>query len=104
MQKAERCWVSSVSAPHGVNHWRARRGETRTAGSAGGRTEKDLHHRHLAVRPTHLSKSPAAGFIYIGRSTSMARLSMSWHPISEIWRPLADSLPVPSTTAHAPLR
>jgi hypothetical protein len=24
----------------------------RTAGSAGGRTEKDLHHRHLAVRPT----------------------------------------------------
>ena len=55
MQKAERCWVSSVSAPHGINHWRARCGENRTAGSAGGRTEKDLHHRHLAVRPTHPS-------------------------------------------------
>ena len=27
----------------------------RTAGSAGGRAEKDLPHRHLAVRPTHPS-------------------------------------------------
>jgi SRSO17 transposase len=27
--------------------------ETGTSGSAGGRTEKDLHNRHLAARPTH---------------------------------------------------
>jgi hypothetical protein len=32
----------------------------------------------------HISKSLAAGFIYIGRSTSMVRSSMSWHPIGEI--------------------
>jgi hypothetical protein len=29
--------------PHAVNHWRARCPETGTPGSAGGRTEKDLH-------------------------------------------------------------
>ncbi|MDQ3762819.1 MAG: hypothetical protein M3460_14540 [Actinomycetota bacterium] len=28
---------------HAVSHWRARYGETRTPGSEGGRTEKDLH-------------------------------------------------------------
>ena len=90
--------------PHGINHRRARRGETRTAGSAGSRTEKDLHHRHLAVRPTHPSRSPDGGGICIGRSTSMARSSMSWYSTNEIWRPRADSLPVPSTMAHTPQR
>jgi hypothetical protein len=53
MQNAETV-LGVLRDPHGINHWRARRGETRTAGSAGGRTEKDLHHRNLAVRPTHL--------------------------------------------------
>jgi hypothetical protein len=37
---------------HGIDHWRAGCSETGPSGSAGGRTEKDLHSRHLAVRPT----------------------------------------------------
>ena len=101
MQKAERCWVSSVSAPHGINHRRARRGETRTAGSAGGRTEKDLHHRHLAVRPTHPSKSPGGGSTYTGRSISSARSSTSSSPRNGILRPLTSSSPAHSSRVHA---
>jgi hypothetical protein len=37
--------------------------------------EKDLHHRHLAARPTHPPRSPGGGCIYTGRSTSSARSS-----------------------------
>jgi hypothetical protein len=52
MQKAERCWVSSVSAPHGINHRRARRGKLGgLPSSAGGRAEKDLHHRPSPCGP-----------------------------------------------------
>ena len=35
-----------------IRHWRARCGETRTAGSGGGRPEKDQPCWHLAGRPT----------------------------------------------------
>jgi hypothetical protein len=72
MQKAETV-LGVLRDPHGINHWRARRGETRTAGSAGGRTEKDLHHRHLAVRPTHPPKLRDGGYICTERSTSLVR-------------------------------
>jgi hypothetical protein len=44
-------------------------------------------------------------WVYLYRqSTSMARSATYCSPRSGIWQLLADSLPVPSTTAHAPRR
>ena len=66
MQNAETV-LGVLREYHGINHWRARCGETRTAGLVGGRTEKDLHRRHLAVRPTHPVKV-AGRWVYLYRA------------------------------------
>jgi hypothetical protein len=68
------------------------------------RRNKDLHHRHLAARPTHPSRSPGGGSISTERLTSSARSSMSSSRRSGIWRPPAGSSPARLSTAHGPLR